>query len=362
MLNIFQRVVIVVGVGVCLHLSACGGSRSNDAVVVSQPSLDAALQKIVDGNIIPAARRFSEASSSLASLAIPFCDAPTQQGLEELQQQWRTTANTWYGLLPYNFGPLNNDVVFPNFMFVDSYRLRGTHYLATVRSDIAADIAADNVLNEAYFSAKNFQRVGLLALEVNLFETSAEANNTASAIVDEFAEKPRKCEILIQQGLALEKRADQIWQGWTQNYNGSGVPYRDIFIAGNFEDGSTAVAKLLGSVQEFLDYLKLRNVVTTITPLSQTAWQMMTHAIDEVELLVKGDGSTTFTLFGIMTAGGYEMSVETVEENISAVRSGIQSQDASLFGVAVAQLDGNFKREIPDGLEVDLGLTFTDGD
>jgi hypothetical protein len=63
-----------------------------------------------------------------------------------------------------------------------------------------------------------------------------------------------------------------------------------------------------------------------------------------------------------MRSSNYDASIETVEDNLQTLRTSIELQDITEFEIAAAQLDGNFKREIPEGLEVELGINFTDGD
>lgn len=89
---------------------------------------------------------------------------------------------------------------------------------------------------------------------------------------------------------------------------------------------------------------------------------MMGASLSEVKNMLAGRTQTKFNILDIMSAGGHGQSVETVKENIALAQSAIGNNDSVLFESAVAQLDGNFKREIPNGLEVELGITFTDGD
>ena len=119
---------------------------------------------------------------------------------------------------------------------------------------------------------------------------------------------------------------------------------------------------MLVAAQEHLDYLKQRNVVTTAAQVSDSVWQAVEASILEIEQLINGTEASRVSFIELMTSAGHTSSVETVNENIAAIKMAIQNKDANLFNVNVALLDGNFKREIPKGLEVELGLNFTDGD
>ena len=107
----------------------------------------------------------------------------------------------WYRLSIYNFGPLDDDLIFPAYTFIDSLRLRGTDYTGTVRSEITADISGDFSLDDDYYALKTFNKVGLLALESVIFETaSSEHSQVSENIIAEYQDQSRKCDVL--KGLA----------------------------------------------------------------------------------------------------------------------------------------------------------------
>jgi hypothetical protein len=63
-----------------------------------------------------------------------------------------------------------------------------------------------------------------------------------------------------------------------------------------------------------------------------------------------------------MNAGGFTEQVAIVETNLGAAMQAAAAENRSELAAATGLLDGNFKREIPDSLEVELGVNFTDGD
>lgn len=344
-------------------LVACGGSRSNDPVVLSQDSLDVAVEEIVDTAIIPATNNFLQKSIELDNAIESFCTSQSIPALETAQLNWKALADAWYRLQPYNFGPLNDDIVFPSYIYIDSLRLRGTDYTETVRQEIQRDILSEQALNYEYFKNKNFKFVGLLALEISLFDlTAADDQFTNIRLLQEYTSQPRKCDVLRGLSAAMLTRAEYINNGWTVSFKGEAASYRSLFLSGNIEDGSAPVNKIITSVQEYLDYLKNRGVVSISDKLSAHSWSMMGASLSEVKNMLAGRTQTKFNILDIMSAGGHGQSVETVKENIALAQSAIGNNDSVLFESAVAQLDGNFKREIPNGLEVELGITFTDGD
>lgn len=353
-----KRIAMVCGAA--LLLSACGGTRENDPVIVSQLTLDMATEDAMNNSILAAVSRFSTEADNLNSAIDDFCLLPQSESLMLLQQQWLAANNAWFRLVPYKFGPLEDDVVFPAYIFIDSLRLRGTNYIETVREEINTLLESDVELNSAFFSGKTFQRQGLLALEVAVFETASTSNT--DDIVEEYFNNARKCDIIQGWSQLLVARAEYIQNGWTQSYLNGALSYRELFASKQLDDGADPINVLLVAIQEHLDYLKQRNVVTVAGSLSNSAWLAVDASIDEIELLINGTEASRVSMIELMTSAGHTSSVDTVNENIAAIRTAIQSEDADLFNVHVALLDGNFKREIPKGLEVELGLNFTDGD
>ena len=351
-----------ISIAALLLLTACGGSRENDPPPVTEDSLNLALSEAVDQTIIPAVDAFYADAQVFDSAAAEFCLLVDAAGLAALQSHWRSLSESWFRLLPYNFGPLDDDLIFPPYSFIDSYRPRGRAYTETVREQIAAWVSGSMVLDTAFFTAQSFNKVGLLAVESALFETIDTQSQSRLDIVDEFQRKSRKCEVLVGLSTQLVLRAQSISEGWHIAFQGKGASYRSLFLGNQLEDGSESLATLITAVQQYLDYLSKRHVVTASAAIADYAWPSVSAAVDGIETMLRGTEQSSLSFFALMKAGGYEASVETVENNLKMIRSSIEFEDALQFEVAISQLDGNFKREIPNGLEVELGINFTDGD
>ena len=91
-------------------------------------------------------------------------------------------------------------------------------------------------------------------------------------------------------------------------------------------------------------------------------WPALGATIDSLEALLGGAGDSTVSLFDVMKQRGEGAVVDKVGETIAAIRAAIRSEDPTMLEIRLGQLDGNFKREIADGLGVKLGITFADGD
>lgn len=339
------------------------GERENDPVEASSDNLSLALEQAIEYSVIPAVEAMSAAAMSLSSAANTFCVNRNNANLITLQTRWKTVFVRWYALANYNFGPLNDDIIFPKINVIDSLRLRGTDYTATVRTEIANDLLNSVVLDVSYFDGKTFQKVGLLALESLVFETvSSEHSKTATDIVAEFESEARKCEMLLGLIAHLRKQTDYVQIGWLSDFNNTGVSFQNVFVNNQIEGGVESLTLLITSVQENLDYLKKRNVVTTAGQISSHSWVALAAAISEVEILLFGTASTTVSFISLMEVTGFQVAIGSVKSNIVEIRQSIENEDAVMLDIALGKLDGNFKREIPDGLEVELGINFTDGD
>ena len=348
---------------ICIVAITGCGERQNNLSGATVGTLSLALEEAVNKKILPTASGFSSQATSFKSTAEGFCNTPSTTTLDALQQAWKSLSAQWYKLAIYNFGPVNNDLIFPRINFIDSLRLRGTNYKATVRDEITKNLASDATLDTTFFDNKNFNRVGLLALESLVFETAAsEHSNVGLEIIAEYENSARKCEILKGLSSQIVKHATDIQNGWNVNHNETGKPFKTIFLNDELESGTPALTELIASIQGHLDYLQKRHVATVAAQISDYSWESITASIDEVDALLNGTQETTVSYFGLMTAAGFQSAVDQVKENIIVVRQNLQAEDATLLEISLGKLDGNLKREIPDGLEVQLGINFTDGD
>ena len=354
--SVFSSIVLL------LFLCSCTDSDRGEPTVVDA-NLSAALEQATDYAIIAAVEKFTEEANSFSASANTFCAEANASTLTALQEQWRVLFSQWYRLSIYNFGPLDDDLIFPAYTFIDSLRLRGTDYTGTVRSEITADISGDLSLDDDYYALKTFNKVGLLALESVIFETaSSEHSQVSENIIAEYQDQSRKCDVL--KGLAGQvlARAQYVEFGWLIAHKDSSTPYRTLFINEQLDNGAQPLAQLLVSIQEFLDYLQARNVVTTAAQTSAHSWQAIAATIDEVELLLQGGEQTTDSFFDVMVATGNQNAVDSVNVNLANVRQSITDRNAAMLEINLGNLDGNFKREIADSLNVSLGINFTDGD
>mgnify|MGYP002700133615 CR=1 FL=1 len=359
---------------VCLLLTACFTSTSSTSTT-QQSELDIAVKGIINHTVTPALDSFSQQTEELDALANSVCDANTKTEAEllALQKQWIETNKSWFKLIPYLLGPLTTKdfLTAEAYLYIDSYRQRGQDGSGAIRSDISALLISDEI-NKADFSSKNFDTVGLLALEILLFEASDTQSNSITDIATEFQNIAKKCDILIGQTYELNRRMAVIHQAWHQDYRDTGKGYQDLLLNKLLEQtftedndidgtGTPAFTRLVLAVQSHLDYLNKRNVTTDTAQLSNSIWQALAETHSSINTFLAGTGENALTLYDMM-GNGYDNNVNTLIVNMASFKLAIDESNTTDFNSFAATLDGNFKRELPESLDTALGLNFSDGD
>lgn len=352
-----------------IMLTACGGTSSS--LNLNDTELNIAATEVIDKTIIPAANKFQQQVAALVTQSQSFCTAAntTEDNLTQLQSQWVATNLAWYELLPYRFGPMINSEVLPTYIFIDNHRQRGNNAHDTIRNNIDTLIAsADDEAYTVALSQLGANSVGLLALEISVFEDAANQSTIPADIVLEFQNSPRKCQLLEDLGTKLLSRAEDVHQGWSSNYRDTGTSYRDLVVNNQLEAtlddeaGESAIEKITLSMQEFYDYLAKRNVTTNAAQLSSSIWLALDSSLKNTEELLVGTDTTTISLNAIMMNNRFEQTVLDIKTNIQTLRTALEEENTIDTQAAAAILDGNFKREISDALDINLGLNFSDGD
>ncbi len=343
-------------------LGACDTQRKNDEAVAD--SLNLALATTIEENIVPDISAFKTQTELLQTNATTFCSNSDQTNLITLQNQWKALSLQWNKIAMFNIGPLNADIIFPTINRIESMRQRGTDYTDVVRGELVARLGDTTVLDETYFDTLTFTRVGMLALEVLIFEDSISNDNSdLSKIVSDYQGNNRKCEYLngmIQLQLRL---ATEIENGWLVEFNSSGKAFKDILINGELEDGSESVPAMITVIQEHLDYLKKRKLEVILdAQIADYFYENVTATLAAVETILEGRTDSSYSFFDQMLANDFATQVAIVRTNLADAKSAVTTKNRSELTTAIGLLDGNFKREIPDSLNVTLGIVFTDGD
>jgi len=353
-----------------LLLSACGSESDID----QRPSeVDLGVKTSIEHVTLPAVAAFGQSAQALKTDITNMCASPvTDITLSNVQQQWQDTYRTWFSLLPFQFGPLviqdqSSDLL----DYIDVYRSTESIVRSETNTqfqtwiDAQSDIEADSLTNERPAN------VGLYALETALFTTLS--NDLVSAdIVAEFNSTPKKCDVVKALAYELSRRATEVVLQWTTDYRSTGVPYATLFSDNLLEsyfsaldsDGTGKVSSevLIVAVQEYLDFVGNAALFDDLTINSETLWLSIKDSIDMIESLLDQSASTELSLFAIMASNGYEQDVATIRENLVLIRSAIDERSVIDTQTYLKALDGNFKTSVIDGLNINKGLTFADGD
>lgn len=356
-----------------LSITGCGASSSS-SLSQSPTEFEIAIQETIDNNVVATIDTLQSQNSLLSTSITTFCNTKNVDNLLLAQTAWVATNNAWYRTLPYLFGPLSipNNLTIPSFWYIDSHRQRGINEISAVRTDIDLMLQPAATINANSFHTKTFNKVGLLALEVSLFETAGTQSTDSSDVLAEYTSDDRKCEILHAYADALTVHIDAAAQGWKSDYRDTGKSYRDLLINNQLEtvftdasddaDGSSTFQRLIVSVQSNLDYLGKRNVSANTAQLADTSWAAIAQSINSTVEFLSGTEATRVSLNDLISVGATAADSASINANLNALSASIASQNDTDFKAASAALDGNFKREIPDSLNVNLGLNFSDGD
>jgi len=344
---------------VSLFLVACGGERSADNAEKVQANLkdiDEAQAALVNDQILPSVRAFLTASTDFKTTANAFCETKTEAKLTELQGKFKTLSARWHSIEMFNFGPINDDLFSPKTDSI-SYAINKTS-ISYSRSFVASNLSTTTGIN---FSSQSPRQKGLMMLEVLLYETAVSKEQGQTKIVDDYTTNPGKCYLLKGFSELMESDAQYIDDGWNIQHRASTKSFKEIYLSGTLINGTKSLVTLLKEIQIYLDYIKARSVITSTATLSGISYDNADAVINSVErLLIGTTGKSSF--FSVMEATGNKNAVNLVKANIATAKQAISSKDASAYNAIMGQLDGNFKREIANSLDVSLGLNFSDGD
>ncbi len=345
-------------------LGGCDNAEDGGGGPNSLPTGAQIMRDTVETTIVPDVAAFDAQAQDMRVDADAFCDAPDPRSLQDLQTRWRSLSEAWSAVAAYNLGPLDDDVITPRIIFIESMRQRGTDYTQTVRDGVVRAVEGSDTLDLAYFDRQTFDEVGILALEVLAFEDSREGNSTDPAdVLADFEAAPRKCEVLRGVAELLARDASEVHTGWAESFGDGGEPFRETMTGAALADGTEPVVALLVVLQEHLDYIKVRKLDGILdAQLAGHFYPNVLAMLEAMDALLHQPDESSFGLIERMEATEHTAEVAAVRANFDAAKTAAQQEDREALAAAIGLLDGNLKREIPDALGLDLGLTFTDGD
>lgn len=365
-----------------IFLTACFAESKNSLTNTNTDSkfLPQVVSEMTDDIIVPSIVALNDKTQLLKDSITPLCSTATDVELLAAQNNWKQVSSQWNRVALYalgkevsQIGPLNNDIVNSKKSRIDpSIENNGLDKYETVRKALVDNIAStDDLTQPSYFSQLKLTNVGLLPLEILLFEDLGNDRDTSvSSIVTSYNNNARKCQYL--SGLATEmlESTQYVADQWTQNYRSTGKSFQSIFKQeATFDNDNEPVVELLNSFQSYLNYYKDKKILGTKVPyvlvgarLSENFYADALATIDELELVLTGKPDAQNSIFNKMRSSNASHDVELIKENISGAKQAIADKNLSNMDFYFARLDGNVKREVAQGLGLSLGLNFADGD
>jgi predicted lipoprotein len=375
-MNVRTVKTVILALAYSFVLTGCGSESSTSSKKLGS-EVDVAAIQMADNTIIPTVNNLQSQAQLLDNSAELFCAAgnTNEANLLSLQQQWKETNKAWYQVLPFKFGPveggLDINIVEPIYAYIDYFRFnKGNDQTLTVRNKIKewVDGPTPTTITDSFIAQKSSSLVGFLPLEVTIFETTDTQSGVVSDVLNEFSTQARKCQVLTALSSQLLVKINEIQEGWVSNYAEKGKSFRDMLANDELKDadvndsGDSAISKITVSVQDYFDYLKNRDVTESTSQISGSIWQSVEASILSVDEVLAGTNKSSVSLNAIMKNKGLTGTVAYLKENIATLRTAITAENSIDFKAAAGTLDGNFKRELPDALDVSLGFNFTDGD
>jgi len=358
-------------------LSACG-SDTESTIDTPMSEVDLGVQASITNTVIPAINNFSQDITELNASIDSFCSNVNEANLTLLQTAWKESFISWYQLLPFQLGPLvltDDNAAILN--YIDFYRNSSVVLRTSNLNDINSGLNAlmsGSAITETSLTNNLSKNVGLLVLETAIYSTLSDSTTT-SDIVTEFSGPSKKCDIIQALGYALNERTSFIKSQWTMDYRGTGENYLNLFTNNELENfdygssfdndnkGTPASETLIVALQEFLDFVGNSDSLNELTRFSSDVlWDAYAASIGSIESILDQSANTELTLYAIMKSNGYEQDVETIQTSLTFIKQAIADKNTVDFIAGAKALDGNFKTSVIDGLNINKGLTFADGD
>ncbi|MEQ8458543.1 MAG: imelysin family protein [Sandaracinaceae bacterium] len=359
------------GLLLVLVLSSCSTEETDNR-------LAAAVEQAIEEAVVPAIEAFSTEATDFETEADSFCASVDETSLRTLQDRWLSSMATWNRAGVYRIGPLYDDPIVPTIDLIESKRPRGTDYTATVRETIASAVEGATPLDDTYFRSLTFNRGGLLALEILVFEDGADLPSNAPAdIVAAYEASPRRCEYLQGTAALLAERARGVATGWTESFGDAGTPFRHQFLEPTLPDGSEPAVALVTLAIEHVRYLHVRKldgtadvqVAEAARPEVQPFFGNLEVAVLEIETMFTASSPNGPSLLDLMEERGFAEEAEALRAAIAQVLLWIRDAqegggNTSAAGAirALAALDATLQNEVAAGLGITLPLNFNDGD
>lgn len=339
--------------------------------------LDLALAEVLAFNILPAMDNFNTQAKKLNSSILEYCPVSdnkmTEQGLAELQSQWKELNNAWFNTLPFLFGPLETPAdelgLTPTYAYIDSFRSDHINRSSSIRSRITTSINDSN-FDESAINSYSYQKTGLLPLEILLFERSSDQDTTTSVIVNEYLQT-NKCSLLRGHSNVISNLSKNIVNGWKNNYRATGVGYAELFINNSLDyyftdsiDGSGLISttRFITALQNHFEYLENRNIHTNTALLAESYWEAISASVGSAEAALSGTEDTNLSIYSFISITGNNDNMDRIKSSLTSIMTTIEEQNVGAMQTAAGTVRTTIGTDLTSALNVSLGLNFSDGD
>ncbi len=303
-----------------------------------------------------------------------FCQAPSEQTQQQLQQQWRDTMNAWARVQPIGFGP------------VETGNLRWKIQFWPDRKDLTSKktealIRSDETLTAERVAAASVSVQGLAALEYLLFDERVKA-------VSFYQQNSRRCELL----QAIAERVHQVTQQVEDEWPDFAAKFAQPSVDNPlYPDNKAALAELLNTLVVGVEVVKRNKLGLPIAnganaqhakPYRLEAWRsqyslaLMRASTETLEQLYRGNGGFGLSAYLQEQDAVDDALLGAIDEAFAAVNTQFAAIEAPLFTQIkqpeyYAQLTNLRQRldllqrqlaKLPEKLDISLGFNSNDGD
>lgn len=338
-----------------------GCEMTQTKVEVSPAGLQKVVARSAEVVIIPSIQAWKEASNHFYESSQQFCKVPNSAKLIGLQNEWKQLSLQWNQVIMFDFGPLRDNLFLAKVNFVESMRQRGKNYSNTVRSRLKQRLNDTKTLDKAYFENLNFNLVGMTALELMIFSDFSSKQTDPRSILKNYRNQPRSCQLLIGMSGLNNDIAGYVLNGWQKKHQG-GVAYRDLFAYNQLVNGEKPLTKLVFAMQDYLRYIKQRKLSGHLdATLSGMTYVNMLEGIETIENLFTANGDSLSLQKYLEALDKQKVSVDFLN-NLNTAKKQAKDQNREAMKLTYSRLIKMLEKDIPQGLGVDFGMNFTDGD
>lgn len=357
-----SAVVAYLFIATSLLLTACGAGKNDEAAAVEAAAVadiferdrGRVLEQLAT-EVIPAGyQSLAEQAEVLKQSAQQFCDAPSDNLLVEVQDQWKATKSAHAYTEAMEFGePVNALDGSGNQSRARRLYIRDVSQTQMI-ARINALIESTDIISETTIASANITVQGLQAIEYLLF---ANASGVDSSDFEGNSSADQRCAYLVAATQNIDSIADVIIHAWLPS---GGNFAAELISAGEgstvYADKETAlddVFSVLNSLIQTMRDAKLGEVIETADPADAESWRAQQslnnyqNNLDGIYAVYKG-GS------GFGADDFYSVTIEEpiAEQNIQITFDDAQSGIAVVFepfSIAVASEFGLIRMEILEG-------------